>query len=347
MRGFEVRPMNRRVVLILAVAASGAPGVSMAQEQEADTDDVELRRFINPDTREVLPKLEVLRHALDETNQRLVNLTFVQLHGDEVEFEPVRYANYDGDLVPGYVFTPKELDRSRKHPALVAVHGGYHGHFAESDFDRMVRMVKEGYVVIFPEYRGSRGYGAEHYNAIDYGGEEVSDVLAAADYLVERKPYVDGNRLGIIGRSHGGMIALLAIQRAPEKFRAAVDVVGMTDFVAYMSYKPEYRRQDVAREPRFSGLPFENLEAYVEVSPINHVEKIRTPLLVLATTGDRIVPLELHTGRLLDALQARGKEFESHIYENAPGGHIYVHGDTDVTDDHWNRVFRFLAQHLR
>jgi hypothetical protein len=110
-----------------------------------------------------------------------------------------------------------------------------------------------------------RGYGTEHYKAQDHGGKDVTDVLDAGDYLASRSA-VDPARLGIMGRSRGGMIILLAIERANKKFRAAVDVVGLTDFAAYMSYKPEYRRQDVAKTPRFGGTPFENLPAYIEAS---------------------------------------------------------------------------------
>jgi dipeptidyl aminopeptidase/acylaminoacyl peptidase len=85
-------------------------------------------------------------------------------------------------------------------------------------------------------------------------------------------------------------------KRSPKKFRAAVDVVGITDFVAYMSYKPEYRRQDVAKTPRFDGMPFENLPAYMDASPLTHVDKIETPLLIHATTFDRTAPIPLHLG---------------------------------------------------
>jgi dipeptidyl aminopeptidase/acylaminoacyl peptidase len=143
------------------------------------------------------------------------------------------------------------------------------------------------------------------------------------------------------------MIILLAIERAPKKFRAAVDVVGLTDFVAYMSYKPEYRRQDVAKTPRFGGTPFENLPAYIEASPLAHVDKIETPLLILATTFDSTVPVQLHTERLIDALKARGKDFEAKIYDRAPGGHGFSQGDSEPSRDSAARIFAFLKKHLK
>jgi dipeptidyl aminopeptidase/acylaminoacyl peptidase len=305
----------------------------------------ELQAFINPEAKDIATKLEVLQQTLYEVDQKLTNLTCSQRYGDRIRMERVMFPNPDHELTPGYVFAPIPLEKGKRYPGLVAVHGGYHFSFGEEFFGYIERAVAEGYVVIFPEYRGSRGYGAEHYNAQDYGGKDVDDVLAAADYLAS-KDYVDPARLGIVGRSRGGMIVLLAIARSPKKFRAAVDVVGIADFVAYMSYKPDYRRHDVAKTPRLKGTPAENLPAYIEASPIAHVDKIETPLLIHATTFDRTVPVQLHTERLIDALKARGKVFESKIYDHAPGGHGFSQGDSEQSRDSINRIFTFLAKYL-
>jgi dipeptidyl aminopeptidase/acylaminoacyl peptidase len=318
-----------------------AQEASKSQRREGD-----LQTFINPEATELNAKLEVLQQTLYEVNQKVTNLTFMQRNGDRIRMERVMYPNSDHGLTPGYVFTPIRPEPGKRYPGLVTVHGGYHFSLDEEFFGFIERAVAEGYVVIFPEYRGSRGYGAEHYKAQDYGGKDVTDVLDAADYLASRAT-VDPARLGIMGRSRGAMIILLAIERAPKKFRAAVDVVGLTDFVAYMSYKPEYRRDDVAKNPRFGGTPFENLPAYIEASPLAHVDKIEAPLLILATTFDRTVPVQLHTERLIDALKARGKDFEAKIYEQAPGGHGFSQGDSEPSRDSANRIFAFLAKHLK
>jgi dipeptidyl aminopeptidase/acylaminoacyl peptidase len=306
----------------------------------------DLQTFINPEASDLNTKLEVLQQALFEVNQKLTNLTFMQRYGDRIRMDRVMYPNSEHGLTPGYVFTPVRAEREKRYPGLVAVHGGYHFSLDEEFFGFIERAVSEGYAVIFPEYRGSRGYGAEHYKAQDYGGKDVDDVLDAADYLASRAG-VDPARLAIMGRSRGGMIALLAIERSPKKFRAAVDVVGITDFVAYMSYKPEYRRQDVAKTARFGGTPFENLPAYLDASPLTHVDRIETPLLILATTHDRTVPVQLHTERLIDALKARGKTFEAKIYDRAPGGHGFSQGDSEPGRDSADRIFAFLAKHLK
>jgi len=337
---------SRRWVALAAFILLLATMVWAQDAPKAQRKEGELQTFINPEARDLDTKLELLQQTLYEVDQKLTNLTFTERYGDRIRMERVMYPNPDHDLTPGYVFTPIPSEKGKKYPGLVAVHGGYHFSFNEEFFGYVERAVAEGYIVVFPEYRGSRGYGAEQYKAQDYGGKDVGDVLAAADYLASR-PNVDAARLGIVGRSRGGMIALLAIEREPKKFRAAVDVVGIADFVAYMSYKPDYRRQDVARTPRLHGTPAENLPAYIEASPITHVDKIETPLLIHATTFDRTVPVQLHTERLIDALKARGKTFEAKIYDHAPGGHGFSQGDSEASRDSADRIFAFLAKHLK
>lgn len=335
------RPLSVVLAALLAapVLAQDAPPTG---ERRPD----ELKRFINPDAKDTNTKLDLLIHTLYEVNQRLVNLQFVQRHGDRIRMDLLQVPNKEKDLIPAWLFTPIRMDQGKKYPAIVAVHGGFHYSLDDEFFGFIERFVREGYVVIFPEYRGSRGYGKEHYDAQEYGGADVDDVLSAADFVASR-PYVDAQNLGIVGRSRGGMITLLAIARAPKRFQAAVDVVGLADFLMYMAYKPEYRRQEVAREPHFAGMPFDRLDKYIEVSPVNHVAKFETPLLVHATTYDEVVPHQLHSGRLVELLKAHGKEFEYKLYERAPGGHGYAYGDTPEARDSLDRIVAFLARHLK
>jgi dipeptidyl aminopeptidase/acylaminoacyl peptidase len=77
------------------------------------------------------------------------------------------------------------------------------------------------------------------------------------------------------------------------------------------------------------------------------VDKIETPLLIHATTFDSTVPVQLHTQRLIDALKARGKMFEAKIYDRAPGGHGFSHGDSEPARDSIERIIAFLAKYLK
>lgn len=330
------------LLLVFTVSSSSLAQEPATAERRAD----ELQTFINIDAKDTNTKLDLLIHQMYEVNQKLVAVTFGQRYGDRIRMERVMVPNVDHDLIPCWLFTPKDLSSSRKYPAIIAVHGGFHFSLDEEYFGYIERFVREGYVVMFPEYRGSRGYGKEWYDAQEYGSGDVDDVLSAAE-LLSKKSFVDANRMGIVGRSRGGMVTLLAIEKQPKRFAAAVDVVGLADFLMYMAYKPEYRRQEVAKEPHFKGMPFDNLEAYIDASPIMHVKKIETPLLVHATTYDRTVPHTVHSERLVEALKAHGKKHEYKLYERAPGGHAYAEGDSPEAIDSLNRIVDFLGRHLK
>lgn len=316
-----------------------------AQESEERREDY-LKTYLNMDAKDADTRLDLIIHTLYEVNQKVTTLTFMQSYGDRITMERAMVPNRDYDLVPSWVFKPKDLDPDKRYPALVAVHGGFHHSLDQEYFGFLERFVSEGYVVIFPEYGGSRGYGKSHYDDQQYGAGDVADVLDAAKWFASRD-FVNPNKMGIVGRSRGGMITLLAIEQEPELFRAAADVVGLADFLMYMAYKPEYRRLEVAKEPHFNGLPFDNLQAYIDASPIMHVEKIKTPLLVHATTYDELVNHKLHSERLVEALKAHGKKYEYKLYERAPGGHGYSGGETAEAEDSLNRIIEFFDKHLK
>lgn len=335
----------RVLVLLLALVALPIQAQE-AQEAQPSRRADELQTFLNIDGKDTQTKLDLLVHNLYEVNQKLVSVLFNQRYGDRIRMERLMVPNVNYDLVPCWLFTPVQMPAGRKYPAIVAVHGGFHYSLDEEFFGFIERFVREGYVVMFPEYRGSRGYGKEWYDAQEYGAGDSDDVLSAAQHLA-KKPFVDGDRLGIVGRSRGGMVTLLAIEKQPKLFKAAVDVVGLADFLMYMAYKPEYRRQEVAKEPHFKGMPFDNMQAYIDASPIMHVSKIEAPLLIHATTYDRTVPHTLHTERLVEALKAHNKKYEYKLYEHAPGGHGYSEGDSPEAIDSLNRIVEFLGRHLK
>ena len=317
---------------------------ALAQDAETPARKDTLDKFLNMDAKDTATKLAVIQHEVYQLELTNVLIRFDQMYGNRIAMEPVSFAS-GLDLIPGYVFRAKNLDRSKKHPAMVIVHGGFHDRFDTYFFEWIDALTAKGYVVMFPDYRGSSGYGEPHYRN-SYGNTDVTDVLAGADF-VSKLDDVDANRLGIVGHSRGGMVTLLAIERAPKKFKAAVEIAGLVDFLAYMSYKPEYRRQEVANEAQFNGqLPNENLAAYMKVSPINFVQDIQTPLLVLANTYDGTVPLALHSGRLIDLLKAKGKVYDAHVYTNAPGGHMFPFGNTDEARDVQRRIVEWADKYL-
>src|SRR5947209_12941432 len=165
------------------------------------------------------------------------------------QMEKMTYRSRVGDLdVPAFVFQPLRLRGAKGHPALVWVHENIRGHVYSHYIPYIREATAKGYIVIAPEYRGSIGYGKAFYDAIDYGGSEVDDVVAAAGVLRAKYPEVDPTRIGIIGGSHGGMITLLSIFRNPTLFNSAVAMVPVTNLFQRLAWKGG-ERQHQAIDP--------------------------------------------------------------------------------------------------
>jgi dipeptidyl aminopeptidase/acylaminoacyl peptidase len=332
--------MNRTLLLTVVVAVQ-----ALGQKASAPALP-ELQKLTNIDAKDVPTQLQLIQDYLLKLDVQSNLQLFTQEYGDRVRVETVGFQSDGVQVIPGYLFTRRNAERGKRSAGLVLVHGGFHDHFDTYYAKPIVEAVERGFVVLFPEYRGSSGYGEVHYEN-SYGKTDVADVLSGADFLAAQ-PNVDPTRIGITGHSRGGMVTLLAIERAPKRFQAAVEIAGLTDFIAYMGYKPEYRRQEVAKEETFGGkLPNENLKAYMDISPLNQVEAIETPLLVLANTFDQTVPFKLHSGRLIDLLKAHGKVFDSHVYTDAPGSHMFPFANTAEARDCWSRTFDWLGKYLK
>jgi dipeptidyl aminopeptidase/acylaminoacyl peptidase len=331
--------------LSLALATQAVSPPALAQQTQA-LDTTSPRIATNQEATDVATKLQLIEQEIQSAEQEALFSNLLRQYDGQMVIRRFFYPS-GTDLVPAYLFAPKPLDSGKHYPGLVMVHGAWHGRLEWRYFDLIAYAVSKGYVVMFPEYHSSAGYG-ENIHKSNFGNTDVADVLAAADYLAKSVSYVDANRLGIFGHSRGGMLTLLAIEHAPTRFKAAVDVAGLADMIAFMAYKPDYRRMETANEPAFGGkLPAENLGPYMEISPLNYIDDIQTPLFLAATTGDKVVPLPLHIGRVIDALKARDKVFESKIYDHAPGDHLFLFGDTPERKDLLERTFGFLGKYLK
>jgi dipeptidyl aminopeptidase/acylaminoacyl peptidase len=245
-----------------------------------------------------------------------------------------------------YVFSPRGLDRGGKHPLLLLPHGGVHGDF-DTYYTHIVReLIGLGYVVVAPEYRGSTGYGKGYYEAIDYGGLEVDDVVAARDWALETMAYLDPERVGILGWSHGGLIALMAVFDHPEKFEVAYAGVPVSDLVARMGYQTQDYRDLYSADHHIGETPYENIEEYRRRSPAWNAHKLETPLLIHTNTSDRDVHVS-EVEHLIKSLKAEEKEFQYRIYEDVPGGHSFNRLDTRVARESRAEIYEFLGRYLK
>jgi dipeptidyl aminopeptidase/acylaminoacyl peptidase len=267
---------------------------------------------------------------------------------DLVAPEFVTYPGPDGKAVPGWLFVPNGLDRSKRHPAIVWIHGdgvnqNYDGWHVQRNYAVYYSfhqyLLQQGFVVFAPDYRGSIGYGRDWRQGVymDVGGKDAQDAWMAANYL-KTLPYVDADRMGVWGLSYGGFFTLIAVTDQPTLFRAGVDVAGVVDYAMY--YEDPYHGSWTASR---IGTPEQNPAVYKNASPLSHVDRLQRPLLVLHGTSDVNVPY-LHSVRLADELLKHGKGelFEFMTYP----GEFHYFTRAHVLQDAWSRVERFFTQHL-
>lgn len=305
-------------------------------------------------------KFELLSHRLDQLEKAIDDVLWYNKVGDVANIDKVFIVGPPPAKVPNptamgaknpvkfwsYIFIPHKLDRSKKYPLLVLPHGGVHANFTTYHTHIIRELMAQGYIVIAPEYRGSTGYGKGFYERIDYGGLEIEDNHASRDYMIESYDFVDKDRVGIIGWSHGGLIALMDIFEHPDDYQVAFAGVPVSDLVARMGYYDEEYRSEFSAPFHIGKTAHDNVEEYRKRSPVNHVEKLGTPLLIHTNTNDDDVNV-LEVEHLIQALKAAGKKFEYEIFKDAPGGHSFDRIDTKLAKETRMKIYKFLAGYLK
>src|SRR5262245_56274331 len=220
----------------------------------------------------------------------------------------------DGKTVPGTLIVSKNLDKTRKNPAIVWIHGsgsdqdflGWHPGSYRMYYSMHQYLAQQGYVILTPDYRGSSGYDREwatgHY--MDLGGKDYLDVASGADYL-KTLPYVDPDRIGVWGLSYGGFLTLQAVTVTPTLFRCAINVAGVGDWAGGSTGASWL----VAR----MSTPVENPDGFYRSAPVHQMEKLVRPLLILHGTNDVNVGIR-ESLVLIDRLEKLGKNFEMAFY---------------------------------
>jgi dipeptidyl aminopeptidase/acylaminoacyl peptidase len=348
------------VTLILGLAGS----VALTMQSQAPTRrDVEMdparaRQLYVSNKPEDLPTCNCER---DLQNQKQIDATYAARSQGVMDYQKIHYTStIDGLDIQAHVFSPTQKRGARGHAAMVWVHGGVHGSWGTNMFPFVREAVQRGYVIIAPDYRGSTGYGEEFYKKIDYGGKEVDDVVAAYDYL-KTLAYVDPERVGIMGWSHGGFITSHVLFREQHPFKSGAAIVPVTNLVFRLSYKgPAYQR-DFAAEEGIQGLPFEKRDEYIKRSPVFHVANLKVPMLCHVATNDTDVNFVedqqmIYTLMALKPALAETKIYVDPVPGPASGGHTFsrrVNPQTLERDDSpdqidsWNRTWAFFERTLR
>ncbi len=257
------------------------------------------------------------------------------------EPRPYNWRSRDGRTIEGVLYLPPGQE-PKKLPLIVQAHGGPGTHWS-LEFSGIVessgiQLALNGCAVLFPNPRGSSGYGEVFFglNRGDLGGEDLRDIEAGIDALADAGT-VDPSRVAIAGFSYGGYLAARAVTLS-DRYRCAL--VGM----APVNFFTDFLRNDLGvhwfRE-YLGGTPYEVPAAYMERSPVFHLENVRTPILIVHGTDDRrVTPAQAR--EYLHALKSAGKEAELVLY---PGeGHGITIPRNQV--DFMKRQTAFFEAHL-
>ena len=232
-----------------------------------------------------------LTHINDELFSHL-NLT---------EPEEIWYTSFDGKRIQAWLQKPPDFDPGKKYPLILNIHGGPHAAYGFVFDHEFQWMAAKGYVVLYPNPRGSTSYGQEFGNIIQYHypGDDYKDLMAGVDEVL-RRGYIDANKLGVTGGSGGGLLTNWVIGQTM-RFAAAVsqrDIASWTDFW----YSADFT---LFQEQWFRKPPFEDPEDYKARSPITYINNVKTPLMLILGEADYRTPPGAGGEQMFRALKYR------------------------------------------
>jgi len=206
--------------------------------------------------------------------------------------------------IPAFVYLPPG---NGPFPVIIHVHGGPENQFRprfNSDFQMWIDQL--GVAVIAPNIRGSLGYGS-HYITLDDGYKReasVRDIGALLDWIATQSRF-DKDRVAVMGASYGGYIALASAVHYSDRLRAAVDRVGISNFVTFLENTQDYRRE--LRRIEYGDEREPEMRVFLEqISPLNNVDKIKIALFVQQGHNDPIVPMS-ESEQMVKALREQGQ----------------------------------------
>jgi dipeptidyl aminopeptidase/acylaminoacyl peptidase len=259
-----------------------------------------------------------------------------------VEPELIQYTTFDKRKIPAWWYPPSRRDPGdrRLPPVIVYPHGGPESQTRPSFNALFQFFLQAGYGVLAPNVRGSAGYGTAYLN-LDNTTKRMDSVadLAHAAYWLRDEKKADPKRLAVYGGSYGGFMVLSAVTQYPDLWAAGIDVVGIANFVTFLTNTGPYRRTHRAAE--YGNLK-EHREFLEKISPIKHVDRIRCPMMVIHGANDPRVPIG-EAEQIVAALKKRGVPVEYLRYEDEGHGLARLKNRLDA----YPKMVAFLNRHLK
>ena len=210
---------------------------------------------------------------------------------DFVEPALVRWKSFDGLMISGFLYQPDAKKFPGKRPVLINIHGGPEAQARAGFIGRNNYMINEsGFAMLYPNVRGSSGFG-KTFLAMDNGvkrEDSVKDIGALLDWIKEQ-PDLDAAKVLVMGGSYGGYMALAVSTNYSERIAGAIDVVGISNWVTFLTNTESYRRD--LRRVEYGDERDPEMRKFLEaISPLNNAGKIKKPLFVIQGRNDPRVP---------------------------------------------------------
>jgi dipeptidyl aminopeptidase/acylaminoacyl peptidase len=222
-----------------------------------------------------------------------------------VEPELIAWESFDGREITGFLYRPPADKFPGPRPVAMYIHGGPEGQFRPTYLGRLNYYINElGIAMVFPNVRGSTGYG-KTFTKLDNGylrEDSVKDIGALLDWI-EAEPGLDGDRILVSGASYGGYMSLAVATNYPDRIRASINVVGISNFVTFLENTEDYRR-DLRRVEYGDERDPEMRQFLTDISPLTNADNIQQPMLIVHGANDPRVPLS-EAEQLFDILEGK------------------------------------------
>jgi dipeptidyl aminopeptidase/acylaminoacyl peptidase len=223
-----------------------------------------------------------------------------------VEPELIRWKSFDGRSISGFLYRPDPSKYPGKRPVMISIHGGPEGQYRPAFLGAFNYYLNElGVAVIFPNVRGSSGYG-KSFLKLDNSRlreDSVKDIGSLLDWVATDNR-LDANRIAVSGGSYGGYMTLAVSFHYADKIRCAIDSVGISNFVSFLQNTEPYR-QDLRRAEYGDERDPEMREFLLKIAPLTNVAKMKRPLFVVQGANDPRVP-KSEADQMVKALEGQG-----------------------------------------
>jgi dipeptidyl aminopeptidase/acylaminoacyl peptidase len=219
----------------------------------------------------------------------------------ELAYKDLRFTNEDFEI-QGWLVPPLHLDEKKKYPLILYIHGGPHGMHGYSFNATVQALAAKGYGVLLINPRGSSGYGQKFADGCvnDWGGGDYRDLMRGVDVALDKFPFLDKDRMGVMGGSYGGYMTNWIVTQT-DRFKAAIASASLSNLISFYSTS---LYQDLIHA-EFSGMPWDNYDKLWERSPLRHIKNVKTPTMLVHGENDNDVHIT-QAEEMYTALKMRG-----------------------------------------